>query len=141
MKSPAFRFFPADFWGSPDVQAMELHEVGAYLALLSTAWQAERHGYLPDDESRLRRWARMTMDPWRESRDCLLRKFPVVEDGWRANPRMVEEAERQSDYSASQKSKAEKRWGKAAALPNESPGNAGAYPHRPLASGKPTYVD
>lgn len=27
MKSPAFRFYPADFMGSPDVQAMDLHEV------------------------------------------------------------------------------------------------------------------
>lgn len=111
-KSPAFRFYPSDFVGSPTVQAMDLHEVGAYTLLLCTAWNAERHGYLPDDENLLRRWARMTREQWVESRSLLLSKFPVVESGWRANPRMVEEAEKQRSFSESQRIKSDKRWGK-----------------------------
>ena len=104
-KSPAFRFYPSDFLGSPDVQAMDLHEIGAYTLLLCTAWNSERHGYLPDDENLLRRWARMSREQWAESRGLLLKKFPVVEEGWRFNPRMVKEAEKQRVFSEVQSAK------------------------------------
>jgi uncharacterized protein YdaU (DUF1376 family) len=116
-KSPAFRFYPSDFIGSPTVQAMDLHEIGAYLLLLCTAWNAERHGYLPDDENLLRRWARMTKEQWEESRGLLLAKFPVMESGWRANPRMVSEAEKQRLFSEAQSEK-----GKKGGRPPKKPG-------------------
>ena len=129
MKSPAFRFYPADFWGSPDVQAMDLSEVGAYLSLLSVAWQNERHGFLQDDDAKLRRWARMTPEQWQQSRDLLLSKFPTVENGWRFNPRMVAEAEKQATFSDSQRVKANKRWGgDVPALPTECQVDAGKMP-------------
>jgi uncharacterized protein YdaU (DUF1376 family) len=128
MKSPAFRFYPADLWGSPDVQAMDLSEVGAYLSLLSVAWQNERHGYLQDDDSKLRRWARMTPEQWQQSRDVLLSKFPTVEDGWRANPRMVAEAEKQATFSESQRAKANKKWGNVPEVPTECQEDAGKMP-------------
>jgi uncharacterized protein YdaU (DUF1376 family) len=101
-KSPAFRFYPGDFMSSPDVQAMDLHEVGAYMFLMCFAWESARHGYLPDQDDKLRRWAKMTREQWTESREVLLAKFPVVEEGWRANPRLVREAEKQAEYSAKQ---------------------------------------
>lgn len=109
-KSPAFRFYPSDFMGSPDVQSMELAEVGAYTFLLCVAWQQDRHGTLPDDDSRLRRWARMNVDQWRESRDLILSKFPVIEDGLRGNKRMMDESGKQKRFSESQKKKVENRW-------------------------------
>lgn len=109
-KSPAFRFYPSDFMGSPDVQSMELSEVGAYTFLLCVAWQQDRHGTLPDDDSRLRRWARMSVDQWRESRDLILSKFPVIEDGLRGNKRMMDESDKQKRFSESQKKKVENRW-------------------------------
>ena len=34
MKAPAFIFYTGDFLSSPDVQLMEVHEVGAYCLLL-----------------------------------------------------------------------------------------------------------
>jgi uncharacterized protein YdaU (DUF1376 family) len=105
MKSPAFRFYPADFMGSPDVQAMDLHEVGAYMYLLCIAWQSERHGYLSDDDDKLRRWARMSREQWSQSRETLLAKFPVFGSGWRANLRMVREAAKQDAFSKSQSEK------------------------------------
>lgn len=126
MKSPAFRFYPADFMGSPDVQAMDLHEVGSYLFLLCMAWQSDRHGYLPDDEGKLRRWAKMNHDQWEQSREVLLSKFPVAEPGWRQNPRMVLEAEKQSAFAESQKRKAEIRWNKGH-KPEQSQIDAPAY--------------
>jgi uncharacterized protein YdaU (DUF1376 family) len=118
MKSPAFRFYPADFMGSPDVQAMDLEEVGAYVFLLCMAWQSDRHGYLEDNEDRLRRLARMNPAQWALSRDVLLSKFPIVEHGWRANSRMVQEAEKQRAYSEAQSAKG-KRGGRPA---KEKPG-------------------
>jgi len=127
MKSPAFRFYPSDFMGSPDVQAMDLHEVGAYMFLLCMAWQSDRHGYLPDDDEKLRRWARMNRDQWSQSRDLLLSKFPVVEAGWRANPRLVKEAEKQATFSDSQRQKANNRWNKSE-KPKQSQNDAGALP-------------
>lgn len=104
---------------------MELQEIGAYLALLSVAWQSERHGYLQDDESKLRRWARMSESQWAHSRELLLSKFPVVEEGWRANPRLVEEAAKQERFSESQRDKINKRW-EAERSRNES-GNTGEH--------------
>jgi uncharacterized protein YdaU (DUF1376 family) len=127
-KSPAFRFYPSDFMGSPDVQSMDLCEVGAYIYLLSTAWLAERHGYLPDDDERLRRWARMTREQWAQSRALLLSKFPVAEEGWRSNPRMVKEADKQELFSASQRKKAGKRWGSAESMPGHDTLDARAMP-------------
>lgn len=105
MKSPAFKFYPSDFWASPDVQTMDLHEVGAYISLLSAAWLSERPGCLKHEDEKLRRWARMTREQWTESRDLLLSKFPVIEEGWRGNPRLLREALRQEAYSASQSAK------------------------------------
>lgn len=105
MKPPAFRFYPSDFWASPDVQAMDLHEVGAYVALISSAWLSDRPGCLKDEEEKLRRWSRMTREQWRDSRQALLSKFPVIEEGWRGNPRLIHEARKQDAYSASQSAK------------------------------------
>lgn len=101
-KSPAFRFYPGDFMASPDVQSMDLNEVGAYTLLLCIAWQQDQHGYLPDDENKLRRWARMSPEQWSISREMLLGKFPVIEPGLRGNLRMIREAEKQAEFSAKQ---------------------------------------
>lgn len=97
MKSPAFQFYPKDFLSSPDVQMMDAKEVGAYCLLLFNAWEAtDRPGYLPNDERKLQRWARLTKEEWLESREILLEKFPVSTCGqYRYNRRLVGEAEKQ----------------------------------------------
>jgi uncharacterized protein YdaU (DUF1376 family) len=125
MKSPAFRFYPADFMGSPDVQSMDLNEIGAYILLLCIAWQQDRHGYLPDDENRIRRWARMSPEQWTISREILLGKFPVVESGLRGNLRMIREAEKQAEFSAKQSSN-----GKQGGRPKKAVG----FENKPMAS-------
>lgn len=98
MKSPAFQLYTGDFLSSPDVQLMEAHEVGAYCLLLFNSWQSDRPGYLPDDENRLRRTARLTALQWAESRDLLLSKFPLAPDDptRRYNPRLAQEALKQA---------------------------------------------
>lgn len=85
--------------------------------LLCMAWQSERHGYLADDDDKLRRWSRMTREQWSQSRESLLAKFPVIETGWRANTRMIREAEKQTAFSESQSAK-----GKLGGRP-KNPGN------------------
>jgi len=98
MKAPAFLFYTGDFLSSPDVQLMEAHEVGAYCLLLFNSWQSDRPGYLPDDENRLRRIARLTQPQWADSRDLLLSKFPPAptDPTHRHNPRLVQEAVKQA---------------------------------------------
>ncbi|RTQ45856.1 DUF1376 domain-containing protein [Hymenobacter gummosus] len=102
MKSPAFLLYTGDFLSSPDVQLMEAHEVGAYCLLLFNSWQSDRPGYLPNDEGRLRRVARLTADQWAESRQLLLGKFPVApgEPTLRYNPRLAAEADKQQQHRA-----------------------------------------
>ena len=119
---------------------MDLHEVGAYMFLLCMAWQSERHGYLADDDDKLRRWARMSRDQWSQSRESLLAKFPVVEDGWRANPRMVHEALKQRSFSESQSAKGmlggrPKKAERKPELSNEKPEHiSGISPEKPSVS-------
>ena len=90
-------FYTGDFLSSPDVQLMEVHEVGAYCLLLFNSWQSDRPGYLPDDEHRIRRTARLTTEQWAVSRELLLSKFPIAPDDptHRHNPRLVQEAVKQ----------------------------------------------
>jgi uncharacterized protein YdaU (DUF1376 family) len=98
MKAPAFLFYAGDFLSSPDVQAMDTREVGAYLLLLLNAWQGDLPGHLPNNEDRLRRLTRLTVAEWEVSRELLLSKFPVADMGHtRYNPRMVTEAEKQAE--------------------------------------------
>lgn len=97
---------------SPDVQAMDLHEVGAYLYLLCNAWSQDRHGCLPDDDRKLRAWSHMTRDQWAESRDILLSKFPIIEDGVRGNIRMIHEAGKQERFNKAQKDRIDAAWEK-----------------------------
>jgi len=92
VKAPWFPFYAGDFLASPDVQLMEVHEVGAYLLLLLHSWQSNEPGYLPNDEGRLRRAARLTVDMWADCRELLLSKWPLAENGLRHNPRLVREA-------------------------------------------------
>ena len=99
MKSPAFLLYTGDFLSSPDVQLMEAHEVGAYCLLLFNSWQSDCPGYLPADEGRLRRTARLSVQQWADSRDLLLGKFPLTDDGTaRYNPRLLTEARKQAQY-------------------------------------------
>ncbi len=95
MKAPWFPFYTGDFLASPDVQLMEAHEVGAYLLLLANSWQSDTPGYLPNQESRLRRVCRLSADQWKESRDLLLSKWPLAGNGMLCNPRLLKEADTQ----------------------------------------------
>lgn len=89
-------FYPGDFLSSPDVRIMDTLEVGAYLLLLFNSWQMDQQGFLPNDETRMRRWAQLSEEQWARSRDLLLSKWPIADDpAFRYNPRLVKEAHKQ----------------------------------------------
>lgn len=96
-KAPAFLLYAGDFLSSPDVQAMDTREVGAYCLLLFNAWQGDMPGHLPNNEERLRRLTKMSAAEWAVSRELLLSKFPEAENGLtRYNPRLIVEAQKQA---------------------------------------------
>lgn len=93
MKAPWFPLYTGDFLASPDVQLMGAHEVGAYVLLLMNSWQSDTPGYLAADEGRLRRICRFTPEQWADSREILLGKWPLAENGLLHNPRLLREAD------------------------------------------------
>lgn len=77
---PAFPFYPNDFASDSRVEAMSTEAVGAYILLLCKAWREEPPGTLPDDDSTLARWARLTPDRWTELRSTVLAPFTLGTD-------------------------------------------------------------
>ncbi|QIX62719.1 DUF1376 domain-containing protein [Hymenobacter sp. BT18] len=132
MKAPAFLFYTGDFLSSPDVQLMEAHEVGAYCLLLFNSWQSDHPGYLPADEGRLRRTARLSVAQWAESRELLLSKFPAVphDPTLRYNPRLLKEAEKQRHHRELKSLAGQASAAKRAAQPTSAARNA--TPVQPL---------
>jgi len=105
MKSPAFRFYPADFLTGTD--DMGSAEVGAYIRLLSYSWLK---GGLPDDAAKLIRLAR-----WEDQSgfpDSVRSKFKAGDDGLLYNARLEEERAKQEEYSNRQRMNIEQRWKK-----------------------------
>lgn len=97
MKAPCFSFYANDFLSSLSVRAMSSAERGGYLMLLLNAWQGDEQGYIVDDDELLYVSSGMTPDEWEKSKARLLRKFPLASEklGYRYNPRMLIEAEKQ----------------------------------------------
>jgi uncharacterized protein YdaU (DUF1376 family) len=60
-----------------DTDHLTATEHGAYLLLIMKYW---RDGGLPSDEGMIRRYAKMTLEQWTESRDVIAAFF---DDGWR----------------------------------------------------------
>lgn len=76
MSAPAWMsFYPADYLA--DTGHLSTVEHGAYLLLIMHYWQNEG---LPDDDRKLARIARMSMDEWDGVRDTIAEFF---DDGWR----------------------------------------------------------
>lgn len=97
MKAPWFPLYTGDFLASSDVQLMSAAEVGAYMLLLMHSWQSDTPGYLTNDDGRLRRLCRLSPEQWGESKELLLAKWPVSENGLRFNARLLQEAAKQQD--------------------------------------------
>jgi len=130
---PYFKFFPADWLGSTSVACMTLEQQGAYMRLLSHAWQASDCG-IPDDDAMLAmlsglgdRWPSAgppvrRMFRWRSPEspdavpDTLTELLPGATDGQPASNgrcynRKLARIKRESvDVSAQRSQAAGKRW-------------------------------
>jgi uncharacterized protein YdaU (DUF1376 family) len=107
MKSPAFRFYAADFiTGTDDLSS---GEVGVYIRLLCYSWLK---GGLPDDDlklARLSRWEQAGGFP-----GSVREKFFTGPDGLLYNERLEEERRKQMEHSETQKRNIASRWGRVA---------------------------
>ena len=81
---PFAQFYWTDFFA--DTLQLDGHESGAYLMLLGAAWVADGCK-LPDDDRKLARCARLTVEQWREVRDAVL-QYWVLKDGFWTQKRL-----------------------------------------------------
>lgn len=113
--SPAFQFYPADFFGSSKVQRMSLTERGAYITLLAHCWL---DGGLPNDPKQLA--ALLHVKPLQFDRmwACVLKECFVERNGVLINARLEIERKKQFDYKRRQSDN-----GKLGGRPNKANGN------------------
>lgn len=104
------QLYVSDFVG--DTLLLTAEHIGAYLLLLIALWNAG--GTLPDDEVKLARVARMTVDQWRVVWSELA-PFFVVADGRFSHGRLSKEL-RKSATKSEARAAAGKRGGEAKAL-------------------------
>lgn len=81
MRPPFFAFYPADFAGDINVEAMSTLAVGAYILLLCKAWQSDPPGSLPNNDQTLARLARLSAVEWAEVSAAVLACFELRPDG------------------------------------------------------------
>lgn len=83
---------------SPDVQQMEAHEFGAYMFILLTSFFQKKRGYIKNDEAYLRKITKLKPKAWKESKDLILSKFKLDEDGYLYNERWLSEIRDAEQY-------------------------------------------
>jgi uncharacterized phage protein (TIGR02220 family) len=98
------------FFQSFDVQMMNMTETGVYITLLLKSCQSKDAGYLPDDDTVLRRMCKMSMDEWERVKSVVMKKFEKDEFGRYYNERMLSEISKKIDAITKQ-SEAGKRGG------------------------------
>jgi uncharacterized protein YdaU (DUF1376 family) len=77
---PAFLFYPDDFASDGKVEMMNTEEVGAYILLICKAWREEPTGTLPNNDTILSRWARLTPPRWMKCKTNVLAAFYLGDD-------------------------------------------------------------
>jgi len=121
LKSPAFRFYPADFLVG--TLGMTTEEIGAYILLLCHQWD---QGHIPSDPEKCARLARCSTD----AIASVLHKFCICDDGTAKNKRLELERGKQDERREALSANAKKRWKTpktdADAKPKQSNGNAEA---------------
>jgi uncharacterized protein YdaU (DUF1376 family) len=84
-------FYPDDFSSDGKVEVMTTEEVGAYTLLLCKSWRENPPGSVPNDDTVLARWARLTLDRWAECRIRVLAAFTLGKDSRWYQPRLRSE--------------------------------------------------
>jgi len=112
IKQSMFTIDAKEFLLDNNIDCMDLAEIGANVLLLCRARIEEDPGTLPNDESLLQKWSRMTSEQWSQHRNGALSGFVLGEDGRWHNDYLQEEAKRISRYCIARSEGARKRWGK-----------------------------
>lgn len=111
-KYPAYQHYAKDFLaGTAD---MSIAERGAYITLLDQAWDQSPVATLPDDDTKLRRFAGADPEEWKVVRTAVLAKFNKDEKfpGRIVNLRLREYYLELREYHESKVEAAKKRWEK-----------------------------
>lgn len=113
MNSPRFDFYPSDWLGDTNVQAMSLEVEGAYIRLLAHAWQSDDCS-LPDNAEILARFLRVSRRNfariWADLTTGTRAVFVRDSDGnWR-NPRLVREWKKAQQRAKQASEAAGARW-------------------------------
>lgn len=94
-KPPYFPLYVLDLVGDDAVEAMTTEAFGAYMLLLCKAWHQEPPGTIPNDDSVLARWSRVSPERWQELRQMVFAAFKPCKGGKRLmQKRMVKEYEK-----------------------------------------------
>lgn len=113
MNVPRFDFYPSDWLGDTNVQAMSLEVEGAYIRLLAHEWQSG-DATLPNEPEKLARFLRVSRREfsriWRTLTTGKNAVFFLGTDGnWR-NPRLVKEWEKALRRAKQASEAASSRW-------------------------------
>lgn len=122
-KPPYFNFYPKDFASDDAVELMSTTAVGAYILLLCKAWHQDPPASLPNDDLLLARFARLTLDDWRQVKPEVLRAFTLGTDGRLYQKRLRSEYEGFLRKASKARESAQKRW---VEMRTHSEGNANA---------------
>ena len=76
-----FPFFPDDFLLDENVEAMSTEQVGCYTLLICRAWRQNPPCTIPNDDSKLAAWVRLSKERWTELRSGVLCCFTPTQDG------------------------------------------------------------
>jgi len=108
-RPPYFPFYPRDFASDGKVEAMSTAAVGAYILLLCKAWHESPPCSIPDNDSTLARWARLSADEWSSVKQAVLSAWTLCGDRW-TQGRLLREFEGYRAKSNQAKDAAELRW-------------------------------
>lgn len=109
-KSPAFQFYPGDFFADSKVIVMTAEEVGAYWLLISSCWI---EGKLSGDMEDMAVIARLPVDKFQTSWEKRIKRcFEQREDGVWIHPRLEVERQHQAENREKKRHAALKRYEK-----------------------------
>lgn len=120
-RSPAYSWYPRDWFASESFHLLSLDAQGAYRNLLDHAW--EKDG-LPADPRVLQKLAGASPAQWKHIWPALEHLFQAGDDGRLRNPRQEVERTKQRDRSSSASGSARKRW-QSGRGPNGKPPQSG----------------
>jgi uncharacterized protein YdaU (DUF1376 family) len=112
-RAPAFQFYPRQFAGDDQVMGMDLVAIGAHILLMCTAAASPEGCRIDADEYAIRMRLRNPSDEqWQSIKKQLLAgAWKLSEDGkWWIQAGLQRTFQKQKNFSASQREKANARW-------------------------------